>query len=162
MIENLQDVSETLKQSFLSRGITSQKIYLHTDAQKSIAVIDILWHKISFTTRCNYQPQSLYREDHNHLFSDRIMAIRGDFNEIMQGVKDHDDEMARLLENEVASLFIPADKNQSAVLKIKQFSNREFYLNQVDAPREFVLKVVEIVCGWDDYHKEGGIKQFNI
>ena len=84
MIDNLQSVSEALKQSFSSRGITTQNIYVDTDVQKSVAIINILWHKISFTTRCNYQPQALYRENGDHLFSGRIMAISGNYNEIMR------------------------------------------------------------------------------
>lgn len=162
MVDNLQSVSEALKQSFSSRGITTQNIYVDTDPQKSVAIINILWHKISFTTRCNYQPQALYRENGDHLFSGRIMAMRGNYNEIMQGVKNHEDEMGRLLENEVASLFVPAEQNQNSILKIKHLSNREFYLNQLDAPREFVLKVIETICGGGFYHEEGGRKQFNI
>ncbi len=39
------------------------------------------------------------------MFSGRIMAIRGNYNEIMAGVKDHDEEMVRLLDNEVASFL---------------------------------------------------------
>lgn len=162
MIDNLQVVSETLKQSFSSRGITTQNIYVDTDVQRSVAIINILWHKMSFTTRCNFQPQALYRDDGKHLFSGRIMAIKGNYNEIMKGVNDHDEEMVRLLDNEIASLFIPAEQNQNCILKIRHLPNREFYLNQLDAPREFVLKVVETICGGGFYHEEGARKSFNI
>lgn len=47
-------------------------------------------------------------------------------------------------------------------MKIKHLANREFYLNQVDAPREFVLKVIETICGGGFYHEEGARKSFNI
>ena len=70
--------------------------------------------------------------------------------------------MAKLLENEIASLYVPAETNQNSILKIKHLGNKEFYLNQLDAPREFVLKVVEIICGGGLYHEEGGRIQFNI
>ena len=162
MIENIQDVMDILKESFSSRGITTQNIYIDTDAQKSVVVMNILWHKISFTTRCNFQPQVLYRENLNHQFSTRIMAIRGSYNEIMTGVTDHKEEMARLLDNEVASLFVPPENTHNAILKIRYLGGREFLLNQVDAPREFVLKVVESVCGGGFYHEEGSRKSFNI
>lgn len=162
MIDNLQEVCEILKEAFSSRGVTTQNIYVDTDPQKSIVIINILWHKISFTTRCNFQPQALYRENGAHMFSGRIMAIRGNYNEIMAGVKDHDEEMVRLLDNEVASLFVPAETSQNCVLKIRHLANRELYLNQVDAPREFVLKVVETICGGGFYHEEGSRKSFNI
>lgn len=162
MIDNQQAVVETLKEAFSSRGVTTQNIYVDTDPQKSIVIVNILWHKISFTTRCNFQPQALYREDGSHLFSGRIMAIRGNYYELMKGVVDHDEEMVKLLDNEVASLFVPAETNQNSILKIKHLSNREFYLNQLDAPREFVLKVIETICGGGFYHEEGARKSFNI
>ena len=162
MSSDLQDVVDTLKEAFSSRNVTTQNIYLDIDPQKSVIIVNILWHKISFTTRCNFQPQALYRENGSHMFSGRIMAIRGNYNEIMAGVKDHDEEMVRLLDNEVASLFVPAETSQNCVLKIRHLSNRELYLNQVDAPREFVLKVVETICGGGFYHEEGARKSFNI
>lgn len=162
MIENLQAVVETLKESFSSRGITTQNIYVDTDVQKTVVVVNILWHKMSFTTRCNYQPQALYRENNMHLFAGRIMAIKGNYNELMNGVKNHDEEMVKLLDNEVASLYVPAEQNQNSIMKIKHLPNREFYLSQVDASREFVLKVVETICGGGLYHEEGSRKSFNI
>ena len=162
MAETLQDVVETLKEAFASRNVTTQNIYLDLDPQKSVIIVNILWHKISFTTRCNFQPQALYRENGQHVFSGRIMAIRGNYYEIMKGVMEHDEEMVRLLDNEVASLFVPAEKNQNSIMKIKHLANREFYLNQVDAPREFVLKVIETICGGGFYHEEGARKSFNI
>lgn len=162
MIDNLQIVVDTLKEAFSSRNITTQNIYVDTDPQKSVVIVNILWHKMSFTTRCNYQPQALYREDGQHLFSSRIMAIKGNYYELMKGVTDHDEEMGKLLDNEVASLFIPPESTQNSIMKIRHLPNREFYLNQVDAPREFVLKVVETICGGGFYHEEGARKSFNI
>ncbi len=162
MIEDIQEVVEILKEAFSSRGVTTQNIYMDTDAQKSIVILNILWHKISFTTRCNFQPQVLFRENLNHMFSTRIMAIRGNYNELMSGVMEHKEEMARLLDNEIASLFIPAETTHNAILKIKHLGNRELLLNQIDAPREFVMKVIEAVCGGGFYHEEGSRKSFNI
>lgn len=162
MAANLQDVVDTLKEAFSSRNVTTQNIYLDIDPQKSVIIVNILWHKISFTTRCNFQPQALYRENGLHMFSGRIMAIRGNYYETMNGVKNHDEEMVKLLDNEVASLYIPAETNQNTIMKIKHLANREFSLSQIDAPREFVLKVVETICGGGFYHEEGARKSFNI
>ena len=90
------------------------------------------------------------------------MAIRGNYYELMNGVKNHDEEMVKLLDNEVASLFIPAETNQNSIMKIKHLPAREFYLTQIDAPKEFVLKVIETICGGGFYHEEGSRKSFNI
>ena len=162
MSSDLQDVVDTLKEAFSSRNVTTQNIYLDIDPQKSVIIVNILWHKISFTTRCNFQPQALYRENGQHVFSGRIMAIRGNYYEIMKGVMEHDEEMVRLLDNEIASLFVPAEKNQNSIMKIKHLPNREVALTQVAAPREFALKVVETICGGGFYHEEGARKSFNI
>lgn len=162
MIDNLQIVVDNLKEAFSSRNLTTQNIYLDTDSQKSVVTVNILWHKISFTTRCNFQPQALYRDDGQYLFSNRIMAVKGNYYELMKGVADHDEEMGRLLEYETASLFVPPESTQNSIMKIKHIPKREFYLNKTDAPREFVLKVIETICGGGFYHEEGARKRFNL
>ena len=162
MIDNLKAIADSLKQSFSSRGITTENIYVESDKDKSVAIINILWHTISFTTRCNYEPQALFREGNSPLFSGRIMAITGNYNELIEGAKSRNEIMERLLDKEVASLFVPADKSQNSIMKIRHLSNREFFLNSTDASREFVLKVVETLCGGGLYHEEGSRKSFNI
>ena len=89
------------------------------------------------------------------------MAISGNYNEITEGAKNRNEIMERLLEKEVASLYVPADKTQNSIFKIK-YLNREFFLNSSDASREFVLKVIETICGGGLYHEEGSRKSFNI
>lgn len=163
IIKDLKSVEETLKKSFSSRGITTQNnIYVDYNPQKTVATINILWHTISFTTNCNFKPQSLYREQQPPFFCGRIMAIKGSYNDVMKGIDDKDECMKRLLDNEIASLFVPADKMQNSIFKIRHLSNREFFLNSQDSAKEFVLKVIEIVCGGGVYHEEGSRKSFNI
>ncbi len=162
MIDNLKAIADSLKQSFASRGITTENIYVEHDKDKSVVVINILWHTISLTTRCNYEPQALFREGSTPMFSGRIMAINGNYNELMEGVKSRHEMMEILLDKEVASLFVPADKTQNSIFKIRHLSNREFFLNSADASREFVLKIIETVCGGGLYHEEGSRKSFNI
>lgn len=162
MIDDLKAIADSLKQSFSSRGITTENIYVNYDKDKSVAVINILWHTISFTTRCNYEPQALQREGNAPMFSGRIMAINGNYNELIEGIKSRNDMMGMLLEKEIASLFVPADKTQNSIFKIRHLTNREFFLNSADASREFVLKVIETICGGGLYHEEGKRKSFNI
>lgn len=162
IIENLKATSDSLKQSFSSRGITTENIYVEADKDKSVVVINILWRTISLTTRCNYAPQALHRETATPMFSGRIMAINGNFYELTEGLKSRNDIMEVLLDNEVASLYVPADKSQNSILKIRHRGNREFFLSNVDASREFVLQVIELICGGGLVHEEGSRKSFNI
>ena len=66
-----------------------------------------------------------------------------------------------ILEEEIASLYVPFDKSKT-ICKVKHLSNREVYLPNIDAAREFVLKCIEEVCGNCIYHEEGVRKSFNI
>lgn len=163
MIDNLKAIADTLKQSFSARGITTENIYVEHDKEKTVVVINILWHTISLTTRCNFEPQALDRgKGVPPMFSGRIMAIKGNYNELMEGKHSRSEMMEVLLDKEVASLFVPADKSQNSIFKIKHLTNREFFLNSSDASREFVLKIIETVCGGGLYHEEGSRMSFNV
>ena len=79
--------------------------------------------------------------------------------EIIKGAKDRTEEIERLLESEIASLYVPAEQNQKCIFKLKS-TGQEFMVHQVDAPRDVVLKVVETVCGWPSHHKDGSVRKF--
>ena len=163
IIQDLKSIEDTLKKSFSSRGIPIQNnINVDYDSQKTVVTINILWHTISLTTRCNFEPKALYREGKQAMLCSRIMAVRGSYNEILKGVDDRNESMNKLLQNEVASLYVPADNMQGSLITIKHLGNKEFYLNNQDAAKEFVLKVIEIVCGGSVYHQEDAIPNFNL
>ena len=151
--DNMQATVEYLKQSFGARGVATDNIYYEEDSTKSVLILHILWHTISFTTLWNNQPQALYRGVEAPMISGRIIAMKGDFNEITKNVKD-ENQLQTVLEQEVASLFIPAERSQNCIIKINHLGNREFYINHMDAPREFLLKVIETICGGGIYHEE--------
>lgn len=151
ILNELQDVTGHLRESFASRGIPPSNIFSEIDADKSVGIMNILWHSISFTTRGNTKPQALYRKDAPPLFSGRIIALNGDFQDVALDMGDQ--EYPALLKCEIASLFIPADTTADAIIKIKHLGCQEFRINQVDAAREFLLKVIEIICGGGVYHE---------
>lgn len=153
IVDNMEATVEYLKQSFGARGIATDNICFEQDEDKSVLILNILWHTISFTTRWNNQPQALYRGVEVPMISNRIIAIKGNFNEITKGI-DEENQLEAVLEQEVASLFIPAERGQNCIIKINHLGNREFYINHMDAPREFLLKVIETICGGGIYHEE--------
>ena len=153
MVENMALTVEYLKQSFTVRGIPSENIYYEYDKVRHIAVMNILWHSITFCSNMKDTPKALPREKDVPLFSGRIIAIKGTLPELIHGFNDEIEQ--KLLDMEVASLFVPADKSAKAIIKIRHLGNQEFYINQMEAPREFLLKVIEIICGGGNYHKEG-------
>lgn len=149
----MQATVEYLKQSFAARGVATENITYNIDESKSVLVLNILWHTISFTSRWNNQPQALYRGVEMPMISNRIIALKGNFHEIIKDKKE-DEELSAVLEQEVASLFIPAERGQNCIIKINHLGNKEFYINHMDAPREFLLKVIETICGGGVYHEE--------
>ena len=151
--DNMRSTVEYLKQSFGARGVATDNIYFEADNDKSVLVLHILWHTISFTTKWNNQPQALYRGVEVPMISNRIIAMKGNFYEIIKDVKE-EDQLRTVLEQEVASLFIPAERGQNCIIKINHLGNKEFYINHMDAPREYLLKVIETICGGGIYHEE--------
>ncbi len=151
--DNMRSTVDYLKQSFGARGVATDNIYFEEDETKSVLILHILWHTISFTTRWNNQPQALYRGVEMPMISNRIIAMKGNFNEIIKDVKE-DEQLEAVLSHEVSSLFVPAERGQNCIIKINHLGNKEFYINHMDAPREFLLKVIETICGGGIYHEE--------
>ena len=153
MVENMSLTVEYLKQSFASRGLPTENIYYEYDKAKHIAVINILWHPITFYANMKDSPKALPREKDVPLITGRIIAIKGLLPELAQGYNEEIEK--KLLKMEVASIFIPADKNAQAIIKFRRTTTSQDYINQMDAPRDFLVRVVESVCGGGNYHIEG-------
>ncbi len=152
MLKVMEEVVDTLQKSFEEKGISPHQVAYSSDPDKSIAILNILWHSISFTMRENIKPQALYRSDNAPLFCGRIIALNGDFQKASLDITDI--EYPDILNCEIASLYIPADKRSDAIMKIKHLGNIEYKINRTDCAREFLLKVIEIICGGGCYHEE--------
>lgn len=156
-----KEVVEQLRQSFASRGVATENIWVKFDTKVPAIIINVFWLQYSFTMRCNFKPQALFREGSSALYSGRIMAIKGDYFNTVANAKTPDEEMARLLDNELASLYVPANKMDYAIIKAR-YNRKEIPLNQTDAGREFVLKITETAVTDTIYHEEGTRKSFNV
>ncbi len=154
MTEIMNQVVESLQQSFSVRSIPSGNIYCEVDSTKTVATINILWHTISFTSRFNISPKALQREGLNPLLCGRIFAVKGNYSNLIRDVNDYEEQIKVLLDKEIASLYIPAEKNQNVIMTIRHKDNQESLLSHVDAPRDFLLKVIEIVCAGGVLHEQ--------
>jgi hypothetical protein len=128
------------------------RIRSQADPDRSVGILNILWHAISFTTRGNTKPLALSRPGRAPLFTGRIIAFNGDFLDSQSHLQSG--HVPELLHREVASLYIPADQAAPAVMQIKHLHNEEIYFHQADAARRFLLKVVEIICGGGFFHEQ--------
>ena len=160
MKDNLEVIIDLLKQSFASRGVATQNINFEIDPSRTVMVINILWHQISILIRYNDFPQGLKRGERERMIASRITAITGNYFEIIKNIKDPDIES--VLDFQTASLYIPSEKSQPAVMKIKGLINKEFPISQIDAPRDFLLKVIELTCGGGVEHTEWSKKNITL
>ncbi len=160
ILENLASVLEYLRQSLNVRNVPIQNVKCTVDSTQTLAIVNVLWHTISFTSRFNLSPKALPRKDAGPMFCGRIFAINGDFTKLVKENDDLDTQMNAILENEIASLYVPAEKARGTIMTIKHKDNQELYISQPDAPREFLLKVIEIVCAGGEFHKQNVKKNF--
>ncbi|MGD9581393.1 MAG: hypothetical protein AB7V50_08460 [Vampirovibrionia bacterium] len=152
LLLEMKNISGYLKTSLQNNNTTPAQIFYETDADQSVGILHILWHTISFITRGNTKPQALERTDKPPLYSGRIIALNGDFQDLDQEMQEN--EYPDILKAEIASLYIPHSKNMKAIMKIKHLPDEEFYFNYKEAPLGFLLKVIEIICGGGIYHEE--------
>lgn len=157
LLQDMENFVECFQSAFESRSPEElerlgPRIRSQADPDRSVGILQILWHAISFTTRGNTKPLALNRPGRPPAFTGRIIALNGDFLDTRSNL--HAASFPELLHQEIASLYIPADPSAPAVMSIKHLSGEELYFHQADAPRKFLLKVVEIVCGGGFFHEQ--------
>ncbi|MFM7390362.1 MAG: hypothetical protein ACKO34_07045 [Vampirovibrionales bacterium] len=152
LLEELPRIASTFSKAFEKRTLNGSRIYHEVDSDKSIAMLNILWHTLTFTTRANIKPLALFRQGNAPLFTGRILAIRGDFQEI--NYQYETERFTDLLPFELASLFIPASPYEPAILKVPHTGGEEQYIQQSDACDVFLMHCIEMVCGGGFLHEE--------
>ncbi|MCS6267618.1 MAG: hypothetical protein H2174_08650 [Vampirovibrio sp.] len=153
LLEDLPTLCTTFKDAFKGAdGVDTGRIFNEIDPDKSVGVLNILWHCLSFTSRGNSKPLALFRPDKDPVFTGRILAIRGDFLDISHTYDTQ--QFSDLLSFELASLYIPSDPLEPAIMRIPHLGEEEQLLNQGDAARLFLLKTIEMVCGGGFLHEQ--------
>lgn len=150
--ENMKSVVEYFKQTFAARGISTESIYCVKDDATQSLLMSVLWQKVGFTMFLNKKPLALHRQDGKKVICQRILATKGDCIKIIQ--ENPENYTAKLLDAEVASLYIPANKNDLCEMRVRHLSNEIHAINQQAASKEFFLKVVEYTCGGGSLHTE--------
>jgi hypothetical protein len=152
LLEDLEGLCDCFRESFAQRNIPASRVFSEVDADRSVGILNVLWHSISFTSRGNTKPLALFRPSRQPIFTGRILALQGDFHDV--AIEIQDQEYPGMLQYEIASLYIPADTTAPAVMKVKHLGEEEHFLHQADAPRLFLLKTVEMICGGGFYHEK--------
>ncbi len=151
LLQNMDILAHFFQEAFEARESQAGRVFFSCDADRSLGILNILWHAISFTVRGNTRPMALFRTGREPLFTGRILALSGDFQDPSSPL--YNIHYPDILQHEVASLYLPADPTAPAVMKIKHLGAEELYFHQADAARSFLLKTIEIVCGGGFFHE---------
>lgn len=149
---NMESVSEYLKQTFSARGLSTESIYCKRDEEIQSVTMSILWKKIGFTLILNDKPLALFRQDNKKVICHRILATKEDCIKIIR--ENPDNYTSKLIDAEIASLYIPANKNDFCELKLKHITKSAYFINQSEAAKEFLLNVIEYTCKGGNFHIE--------
>lgn len=146
----LEEAVVTFRHAFLQREVPIGGVYAKIDSDRSVGILHLLWHTISFTCRGNTKPMALKRRGKEPIFTGRIVATLGDYQDNI--MLSHNQDQTDLLEDELASLYIPASPVQPVVMRLRH-SKEEFYCHQAEATQQFLLKILEAVCGGGYFHE---------
>ncbi|MBQ2644953.1 hypothetical protein IJG14_05205 [bacterium] len=148
----MEYVTEYFRQTFSARGISVDSIYCKRDETIQSVLMSVLWKKIGFTLILNDKPLALHRQDGKKVICYRILATKEDCTKIIR--ENPDNYTSKLLDAEIASLYIPANKNDFCEMRVRHLSNEIHSINQQQASKEFLLKVLEYTCGGGSLHIE--------
>lgn len=124
LLDKLNEVSLLLANQFAleqsNTGVNQakQQIHCHVDPDRSIGILNVLWHSICFFQRGNIRPMAIQPAGVSHpILMGRIIASLGDYgsdylHQSMFDVSGNSNAHPTWLEHEVASLFVPASMNQ--------------------------------------------------
>lgn len=152
LLGELEILCACFRKSLAPEQIPHQRVESRIDADRSVGILNLLWHTVSFTARGNAKPLAMYRHGRDPVFTGRIVALLGDFHELTRHDPFHD--FSDLLTHEIASLYIPADPQTPTVMSIRHLGDEEHYFAQPEAPRLFVLKIVEMLCVGGYFHEK--------
>lgn len=150
--QNMKSVSDYLKQTFSARGVSVENIRCERDSSTQSIVMSVLWRKIGFTLSTNTLPSYVEQRGGKRMTCYRIIATNGDCSKIIKN--NPEDYVDKLLNDEVASLYVPSNKSDACELRARFLSNDIFTLTHQQAAKEFFLKVVEYICGGGTKHPE--------
>ncbi|MCR5260443.1 MAG: hypothetical protein K6C94_01245 [Candidatus Gastranaerophilales bacterium] len=150
--KNMEYVSEYFKQTFSARGISTESVYCKREEDIQTILMSVLWEKLSFTLILNDFPSAIIKQDNKKYICHRIVATKGDCSKIIR--ENPDNYASKLLDAEIASLYVPANKNDLCELRVRYLSNEIHKINQSEAAKEFFLLVLEYTCKSVKLHSE--------
>lgn len=147
---HLESVVTGFQHSLSSRDVPKGQISARMDADRSVGILNILWHTVSFAPRNNTKPLALKRSEQEPMFSGRIVAFLGDYTQLCS--QNPSQAVGEMIDEELASLYVPSNPVEPAVMRYKD-GGEELYFHQMDAPQQFLMKVLEAVCAGGYFHE---------
>ncbi|MDH4378773.1 MAG: hypothetical protein QE263_02565 [Vampirovibrionales bacterium] len=128
-----------------------RQLYARIDADRSVGIVNMLWHTLSFSIRGNNRPLALFSPEHPTqapVWCGRIVAFLGDFQELTED--NPLQEFNELLPYEVASLYVPAS---GPLMMRHHHSDDTLELPEAEAVETFLKTVITTVCVGGYFHE---------
>ncbi|MBX2861716.1 MAG: hypothetical protein KTR14_10825 [Vampirovibrio sp.] len=152
LLDDLHPVCNFFKEAMQGSGLPEQRIYADMDPDRSIGILNLCWHTLSFMARGNHLPMAVDRPNREPLFTGRIVAISSDFADGSQQL--HSGDFHDVLQHEVASLYVPAASDEPVIMRIPHLGGEDLQFEPREAARQFLLKTVEMVCSGGAFHEK--------
>jgi hypothetical protein len=164
LLDELDLFKDQFSEAFAQRSIPLSQIYTEIDPDRSMGMLNVLWHPLTFTTRGNQKPLAFQQPGRPPRFSGRIVAFHGDFHHLMNATASTTMSLTDTALNgsaqfqdwlrfEIASLYIPADPDEPATMTIRHLNDQRHQFHQEDAARLFLLRTVDMVCSGGFIHE---------
>jgi hypothetical protein len=150
--ENMKSVSDYLKQTFAARGVSVENIRCERDSETQSIVLSVLWQKIGFTLVSNTKPLYIQQRGGTKAICYRIIATKSNCSKTIK--ENPDNYLDKLLDDEVASLYVPADKSNACEMRTRYLANNIYSLSHQQAPKEFFMSVFQYICSGGSKHIE--------
>ena len=173
VLDKLQEVSIVLANEYmaqvhqmtqhakaLEQTNTTQKVRAFIDSDRSVGILNVLWHSVCFFQRGNIRPMAIQPPGvSNPILAGRVIACLGDYNaeflhQPVTTMPSTTTQAPLWLEYEIASLFVPAQLSQPFYIATNSGKTQKWHT--VDTPfaiEHFISVVLESVVRGGTLHE---------
>lgn len=160
LLDSLELMADSFRTALRQPNQPTPNVHAIIDPDRSVGVLTLLWHNISFTVCDQYQPLAVERLGKPPLMACRIMATLGDYRHQHSLWETADTQTAP---HEFASLFVPSPEPPSAPTGIAPLMTEQCLLRFAHTTVDrtlpwdqvvpvFLSSVLDALCGGGHLH----------
>lgn len=160
LLNALEPMAESFRAELSQLSQTRPNVHATIDPDRSVGVLTLLWHSVSFTVCDQYQPLAIERVGKSPLLACRIMATLGDYRN-QHSLWETPETMSA--PQEFASLFVPSPKTPPSQASLAPPVAEQCLLRFTHTPGDrviawdqvvpvFLSSILDALCGGGMLH----------